>query len=152
MGAARVIAAGRKQSALEAVAHAGGVRVTTVTLTGNAQKDAGVPRERLVVVPTWRSTLSGRRATQTRRWQRCTNISCWITLFDPWGIGSAAPMMTDIRYSAGRSLLKHGTITSEQGSRTLAFIANRFEAARRPAWLHDRKRARARADSDQERS
>ena len=76
MGAARVIAAGRKQSALGAVAHAGGVRVTTVTLTGNAQKDAGVPRERFVVVPTWRSTLSGRRATQTRRRQRCTNISC----------------------------------------------------------------------------
>jgi alcohol dehydrogenase len=45
MGAARVIAAGRKQNALEAVAHAGGVRVSTVTLTGNVQKDAGVLRE-----------------------------------------------------------------------------------------------------------
>jgi alcohol dehydrogenase len=76
-GTAAVLAAvARKQSALGAVAHAGGVRVTTVTLTGNAQKDAGVPRERFVVVPTWRSTLSGRRATQTRRRQRCTNISC----------------------------------------------------------------------------
>jgi alcohol dehydrogenase len=40
MGAARVIAAGRNQAALEAVARAGGPRVLTVRLTGDAQKDA----------------------------------------------------------------------------------------------------------------
>jgi alcohol dehydrogenase len=45
MGAAQVIAAGRNQSALEAVARAGGVRVSTVTLTGNVQRDAGALRE-----------------------------------------------------------------------------------------------------------
>jgi alcohol dehydrogenase len=45
MGAARVIAAGRKHEALEAVARAGGPRVATVTLTGNVQKDAGLLRE-----------------------------------------------------------------------------------------------------------
>src|SRR6202048_1888694 len=39
MGAARVIAAGRNQAALEAVARAGGPRVSTVTLTGEVQKD-----------------------------------------------------------------------------------------------------------------
>src|SRR5258708_14996516 len=45
MGAARVIAAGRKETALEAVARAGGPRVSTVTLTGEVQKDAGALRE-----------------------------------------------------------------------------------------------------------
>jgi alcohol dehydrogenase len=45
MGAAQIIAAGRKPEALEAVAHAGGPRVLTVTLTGNVQKDAGAIRE-----------------------------------------------------------------------------------------------------------
>jgi alcohol dehydrogenase len=45
MGAARVIAAGRNPKALEAVARAGGPRVSTVTLTGNVQKDAGALRE-----------------------------------------------------------------------------------------------------------
>jgi alcohol dehydrogenase len=40
MGAARVIAAGRNQAALDAVACAGGPRVLTVKLTGDAQKDA----------------------------------------------------------------------------------------------------------------
>src|SRR5712672_2065491 len=40
MGAARVIAAGRNASALQAVARAGGPRVSTVTLTGEVQKDA----------------------------------------------------------------------------------------------------------------
>jgi alcohol dehydrogenase len=40
MGAARVIAAGRNQAALDAVARAGGPRVLTVKLTGDAQKDA----------------------------------------------------------------------------------------------------------------
>jgi alcohol dehydrogenase len=39
MGAARVIAAGRKPAALEAVARAGGSRVSTVALTGNVQVD-----------------------------------------------------------------------------------------------------------------
>lgn len=45
MGAARVIAAGRNASALEAVAHAGGPRVATVTLTGDVQKDASALRD-----------------------------------------------------------------------------------------------------------
>jgi alcohol dehydrogenase len=45
MGAARVIAAGRNAGALQAVARAGGPRVSTVTLTGNVQKDAGSLRE-----------------------------------------------------------------------------------------------------------
>ena len=45
MGAARVIAAGRNGSALEAVARAGGPRVSTVTLTGDVHKDAGALRE-----------------------------------------------------------------------------------------------------------
>jgi alcohol dehydrogenase len=45
MGAARVIAAGRKGDALEAVARAGGPRVLTVTLTGDVQKDAGALRD-----------------------------------------------------------------------------------------------------------
>ena len=44
MGAARVIAVGRKMAALEAVARAGGSRVSTVTLTGDVQKDAGAVR------------------------------------------------------------------------------------------------------------
>ncbi|HWK43496.1 MAG TPA: alcohol dehydrogenase catalytic domain-containing protein [Stellaceae bacterium] len=44
MGAARVIAAGRKPAALEAVAHAGGPRVSTVALTGDVQADAGTLR------------------------------------------------------------------------------------------------------------
>jgi len=45
MGAARVIAAGRNKSALEAVARAGGPRVSTVTLTGDVHRDAGALRE-----------------------------------------------------------------------------------------------------------
>jgi alcohol dehydrogenase len=45
MGAARVIAAGRNRDALEDVARAGGPRVSTVTLTGNVQKDAGALRQ-----------------------------------------------------------------------------------------------------------
>jgi alcohol dehydrogenase len=45
MGAARVIAAGRNGSTLEAVAGAGGPRVSTVTLTGDVQTDAGALRE-----------------------------------------------------------------------------------------------------------
>ena len=45
MGAARVIAAGRNRSALEAVADAGGPRVVPVTLTGEVQKDARALRE-----------------------------------------------------------------------------------------------------------
>jgi alcohol dehydrogenase len=45
MGAAHVIAAGRNRDALEAVARAGGPRVSTVTLTGNVQNDAGALRE-----------------------------------------------------------------------------------------------------------
>jgi alcohol dehydrogenase len=40
-----VIAAGRNQDALEAVARAGGPRVSTVTLTGEVQKDASALRE-----------------------------------------------------------------------------------------------------------
>jgi alcohol dehydrogenase len=40
MGAGRVIAAGRNPKALEAVTHAGGSRVSSVTLTGNVQADA----------------------------------------------------------------------------------------------------------------
>jgi alcohol dehydrogenase len=40
MGAGRVIAAGRKPEALEAVVHAGGPRVSSVTLTGDVQADA----------------------------------------------------------------------------------------------------------------
>src|ERR1700726_3180267 len=45
MGAARVIAAGRNGRALEAVARAGGSRVTTVVLQGDVQKDASALRE-----------------------------------------------------------------------------------------------------------
>src|SRR6202049_3836287 len=45
MGAAHVIAAGRKPEALEAVARAGGPRVSTVTLTGEVPKDASALRE-----------------------------------------------------------------------------------------------------------
>ena len=45
MGAARVIAAGRNKSALEAVARAGGPRVSTVALTGDVHRDAGALRE-----------------------------------------------------------------------------------------------------------
>jgi alcohol dehydrogenase len=45
MGAARVIAAGRNEAALEAVARAAGPRVATVTLTGDARKDASALRE-----------------------------------------------------------------------------------------------------------
>ena len=45
MGAAQVIAAGRKPEALEAVARAAGPRVSTVTLTGDVQKDARALRE-----------------------------------------------------------------------------------------------------------
>jgi alcohol dehydrogenase len=45
MGAAQVIAAGRKPEALEALARAGGPRVSTVTLTGDVQKDASALRE-----------------------------------------------------------------------------------------------------------
>ena len=45
IGAARVIAAGRKQGALEAVARAAQGRVSTVTLTGDVQKDADALRE-----------------------------------------------------------------------------------------------------------
>jgi alcohol dehydrogenase len=45
MGAARVIAAGRNPAALEAVARAGGPRVSTVTLTGDLEKDAGALRD-----------------------------------------------------------------------------------------------------------
>jgi alcohol dehydrogenase len=44
MGAARVIAAGRNATALEAVARAGGSRVSTVTLTGDVQNDAAALR------------------------------------------------------------------------------------------------------------
>jgi alcohol dehydrogenase len=44
MGAARVIAAGRNATALEAVARAGGSRVSTVALTGDVQKDTGALR------------------------------------------------------------------------------------------------------------
>jgi alcohol dehydrogenase len=44
MGAARVIAAGRNAVALEAVARAGGSRVSTVTLSGDVQKDASALR------------------------------------------------------------------------------------------------------------
>ena len=44
MGAARVIAAGRKQEALDAVARAGGPRVSTVTLTGDVKEDANALR------------------------------------------------------------------------------------------------------------
>jgi alcohol dehydrogenase len=45
MGAARVIAAGRNQGALQAVARAGGPRVATVKLAGDVQKDAAALRE-----------------------------------------------------------------------------------------------------------
>jgi alcohol dehydrogenase len=45
MGAGRVIAVGRNPVALEAVARAGGQRVSTVTLTGNVQNDAGALRD-----------------------------------------------------------------------------------------------------------
>jgi len=48
MGAARVIAVGRNESALEAVANAGGPRVVTVPLTGDVQKDARQLRETAV--------------------------------------------------------------------------------------------------------
>ncbi len=44
MGAARVIAAGRNPAALEAVARAGGSRVSSVALTGDVQADAGALR------------------------------------------------------------------------------------------------------------
>jgi alcohol dehydrogenase len=44
MGAARVIAAGRNSAALEAVARAGGPRVSTVALTGDVRMDAGALR------------------------------------------------------------------------------------------------------------
>jgi alcohol dehydrogenase len=44
MGAARVIAAGRNSAALEAVARAGGTRVSSVALTGDVQADAGALR------------------------------------------------------------------------------------------------------------
>src|SRR5258708_21911070 len=40
MGAGRVIAAGRNRAALEALARAGGARVTPVALTGDVQTDA----------------------------------------------------------------------------------------------------------------
>jgi len=46
MGAAQVIAAGRNQDALEAVARAAGPRVSTVTLMGDVQKDARALRYR----------------------------------------------------------------------------------------------------------
>ena len=45
MGAARVIAAGRNASALDAVARAAGPRVVTVMLSGDVQKDARALRE-----------------------------------------------------------------------------------------------------------
>ena len=45
MGAERVVAAGRNQAALEAVARAGGTRVTPVRLTGNIAMDASAIRE-----------------------------------------------------------------------------------------------------------
>jgi alcohol dehydrogenase len=45
MGAGRVIAAGRNAAALEAVARAGGPRVSTVKLTGNVQHDASALRD-----------------------------------------------------------------------------------------------------------
>jgi alcohol dehydrogenase len=44
MGAARVIAAGRNPVALEEVVRAGGARVSSVTLTGDVQADAGALR------------------------------------------------------------------------------------------------------------
>jgi alcohol dehydrogenase len=44
MGAGRVIAAGRDRAALAAVAQAGGARVTTVALTGDAPADAAALR------------------------------------------------------------------------------------------------------------
>jgi alcohol dehydrogenase len=44
MAAGRVIAAGRNSAALEAVARAGGSRVSTVTLTGDVQADTGALR------------------------------------------------------------------------------------------------------------
>jgi alcohol dehydrogenase len=44
MGAGRVIAAGRNPAALDAVARAGGSRVSTVVLTGNVQADADALR------------------------------------------------------------------------------------------------------------
>jgi len=44
MGARRVIAAGRNRVALEAVARAGGSRVSSVALTGDVQADAGALR------------------------------------------------------------------------------------------------------------
>lgn len=45
MGAARVIAVGRKQAALDAVARAAGPRASTVALTGDVQADAKAIRE-----------------------------------------------------------------------------------------------------------
>ena len=45
MGAAQVIAAGRNQNALEAVARAAGPRVSTVALSGDVPKDASALRE-----------------------------------------------------------------------------------------------------------
>jgi alcohol dehydrogenase len=44
MGAARVVAAGRNAAALEAVARAGGSRVSAVPLTGDVQADAAALR------------------------------------------------------------------------------------------------------------
>ncbi len=44
MGAARVVAAGRNRTALDAVAKAGGPRVVTVTLQGNPAEDAAALR------------------------------------------------------------------------------------------------------------
>ena len=44
MGAARVVAAGRNPAVLEAVARAGGPRVSTVALTGAVQADSGALR------------------------------------------------------------------------------------------------------------
>src|SRR5437879_11688633 len=45
MGAAPLDAAGRNKTALEAVGRAGGPRVSTVTLTGEVQTDAGALRD-----------------------------------------------------------------------------------------------------------
>jgi alcohol dehydrogenase len=80
MGAALVIAAGRNASALQAVARAGGPRVSTVTLTGEVQKDTRALRGASDEAPTWRSTWWGRRAIRSRRWRRFTAFAvaaCW---------------------------------------------------------------------------
>jgi alcohol dehydrogenase len=45
MGAGRVVAAGRKAAALDAVVAAGGARVRSVVLTGDVQADAGALRD-----------------------------------------------------------------------------------------------------------